>query len=401
MDSTGGFSLDSDTTAVADRLEPALSFSIDRIRTNADRFAWDEFPAGTSGDDSTFSTTTGVSSWTPGFWTGLCWLADLETDASRCRSLATSHVDLYADRLETGDVLTHDLGFLYTLGGFAAADRTGSDRARQIALRAADHLSQRFHAAPGIVQAWGDHRPDSETAGTPEYGHTIVDAMMNLPLLFRASAQTGYDHYAHVAETHARTTATYAIRDDGSTAHGIDFDVQSGSFEGQRTHQGYADDSCWSRGQAWTIYGFALAYRHTGREPFLDAAETAAEYYLAEVPREWVPPWDFRAAAGQSVRDSSAGAIAACGLLELATHVPPSDPARSRYRKAALATLGSLARSYTTEGHDSNGILTAGTANWMNDNFDQCTLWGDYFFVEGLVRALRDWTPWWARNAPA
>jgi unsaturated chondroitin disaccharide hydrolase len=222
--------------------------------------------------------------------------------------------------------------------------------------------------------------------------------MMNLPLLYRASAHTGYEHYFEIATSHADTTAEYAVRDDGSTAHGISFDVETGEFQGQRTYQGLADDSCWSRGQAWTIYGFALAYRHTGAEQFRKTARLVADYYLEEVPNDWVPAWDFDAEDSE-IRDSSAAAIAACGLLELAGQLPSTDQYKEHYENSALATLSSLSTDYTTTGVESNGILAEGTYDRNEGGYDRCTLWGDYYFLEGLVRATRHWTPWWARNA--
>jgi unsaturated chondroitin disaccharide hydrolase len=143
-----------------------------------------------------------------------------------------------------------------------------------------------------------------------------------------------------------------------------------------------------------------LSYRHTGRTAFRDAAQRTAEYYLDNVPADWVPPWDFDAEEGVDDRDSSAAAIAANGFFELSSHLPPSDPDRRRFERAGLATLESLTANYTTEGNeDANGILDEGAYNWNNGDYDQSTIWGDYFYLEGLVRALEDWTPWWARDA--
>jgi unsaturated chondroitin disaccharide hydrolase len=394
------------TSIDSDVLEQATLLALERIGDNTTVYSSGKFPSGTSGSDLHYHETDATSSWTPAFWTGQCWLADVLGDDDRYRETASAHLEPFRERLADGDVLTHDLGFLYTLAAWANYDRTGSETARQTALRAADLLADRFHPEPGVIQAWGDHRPGSETAGTDRYGQTIVDCMMNLPLLYRAGAHTGYEHYRQIAETHAATTAEYAVREDGSTAHGIAFDVESGTFEGQRTHQGAADDSCWSRGQAWAIYGFALSYRHTGREDFRDVARQAAECYLEEIQAArdtgrgaWVPPWDFRAEEGADVEDSSDAAIAACGFLELATHIPAGDPDRTRYERAGLTTLDALAAEYTTEGTEANGILAEGTANWNEGNHGQCTLWGDYFFLEALVRSLRDWTPFWARDS--
>ena len=207
--------------------------------------------------------------------------------------------------------------------------------------------------------------------------------------------RTGAERYREVAATHARRSADHLVRDDGSTFHTYRFDTETGEPLRGETRQGYADDSCWTRGQAWAIYGFALVYGYTGDTAFRAVAREVADYYLKRVPEDHVPPWDFDAPAEDAIRDSSAAAIAACGLLELADAVPASDPDRQRYENAALATLGSLAENYTTEGMDSNGILHSATGNKNKRGGEECCLWGDYFYTEGLVRASADWEPYW------
>jgi unsaturated chondroitin disaccharide hydrolase len=376
----------------------ATVFVRDRIDQMLGRAGEDRYPRGASGQDLRYDTKDDPTGWTPSFWTGLLWLADaVWNDTDRYRSAALSHLEPFRDRLERDDaVLTHDLGFLYTLSAWAQYDRTGDERARQVALRAADRLTDRYHPTPGIIQAWGDHRSGLADQSTWEYGGTIVDTMLNLPLLYRAGEATAYDRYREIATDHADATATHIVRDDGSTCHGFRFDVATGEPEGERTHQGAADDSCWSRGQAWALYGFPLAYRHSGEERFLETAQSVAEYYLSEVPSDYVPPWDFRA-DDTDIRDTSAAAIAACGFFELAEHLPPAHPDRQRYERTGVETLTSLAQSYTTEGDEADGILAQSAANCNKDQYDQCTLWGDYFYFEGLVRASFDWTPFWCR----
>jgi unsaturated chondroitin disaccharide hydrolase len=390
-------------TIDAETLEDATGFVLDRIDANLDAFGSSRFPGPASDESLQYPVKDAPTGWTPSFWTGLLWLADYHDGGDRYRATAREHHDAFRARLSpdgAGDqaegVLTHDLGFLYTLAAWANFDRTGDEAARQTALLAADRLADRFHPAPGIIQAWDDHRPGMAAPDDGDYGGVIIDTMMNLPLLYRASAATGYDRYREIAASHAERTADHLVRDDGSTAHGFKFDVETGEPGAERTHQGYADDSCWSRGQAWALYGFALSYRHTGTERFLDTAREVAEYYVDHLPDDLVPPWDFQADEDPELRDTSAGAIAACGLFELASHLPPADPDRERYERIGVETLGSLAASYTTEGTDSNGILDEGACRWP-DEVEQCTIWGDYFYVEGLIGATTDWLPFWCR----
>ncbi|WP_435101488.1 glycoside hydrolase family 88 protein [Halarchaeum sp. P4] len=372
-----------------DDLERALADAIDRIDENLDEF-YDRFPTASS-DDLVYGATANMDGWTTSFWTGLCWLAHEVTGAERFRDAAETQLETFERRLDSGETATHDLGFLYTLSAVAGHRLTGNEQYRSLALTAADRLADRFWEAPGMIQAWGECDANTESW---ERGRAIVDTMMNLPLLFWASETTGDSRYASVAATHARTTAEHLVRADGSTCHTFEFDVETGAPVGEETAQGYADDSCWSRGQAWTVYGYAVAADYTGEAAYLDLAGTLANYYLQHVEADGVPRWDFDAPAEQSMRDSSAAAIAACGLDELARHLPTADERVAGYRNAALATLGSLADDYTV-GDGSNGLLAEAAYHPTEGDYDECCIWGDYFYVEGLVRATEQWGRYW------
>ena len=164
---------------------------------------------------------------------------------------------------------------------------TGDGAARKLALRGAELLAERFHPGGGYIQAW------HATTHPDERGRFIIDCMMNLPLLWWASRETGQKHFSEIAKTHALTSAKYLLRDDGSTYHTYFLNADTGQPIGPKTHQGFADDSLWARGQAWAIYGFTLAAEWTGESVFRQVAVAAATRYDQEAPSDAVSPWDY------------------------------------------------------------------------------------------------------------
>lgn len=373
-----------------DDLERALSTALDRTGSNLDEF-YDTFPEPSS-EDLIYESTDNMSGWTTSFWTGLCWLASEASGEARYRRAAETQLETFERRLTDGGVKTHDLGFLYTLSAVAGHQLTGNSRYRSVALTAADHLVERFWDGPALIQAWGDHE---STENSWERGRMIVDTMMNLPLLFWATETTGDRSYASIAEAHARTTAQYLVRPDGSTFHTFKCDVDDGTPIGGETAQGYSAESCWARGQAWAIYGYALAADYTDEGHYAELSAKLANYYLSHVEDDHVPRWDFDAPRDQEIRDTSAAAIAVCGLDELARQLPFGDERVPGYRNAALTTLGSLAENYSTDGLDSNGWLTDAAYDTADGDYDECCIWGDYFYVEGLVRSQQHWSRYW------
>nr|WP_234340235.1 glycoside hydrolase family 88 protein [Gorillibacterium timonense] len=330
--------------------------------------------------------------WTPGFWTGMLWLAYEATGQDRYRETAEKQLESFYDRIEQGvHIHTHDLGFVYSLSCVAAYKLTGNEQARIYALKAADLLLSRTFPKAGIIQAWGDLNDPNQR------GRMIIDCLMNLPLLYWASQETGDLRYREAAVRHADQASRYMIREDASTYHTFFMDTESGAPLRGTTHQGFSDDSCWARGQAWGIYGFPLSSRYTGNAELLERAKRLGHYFLNRLPADFVPYWDLIFTSGAEERDSSAAAIAACGFLEQAEQLPVLDEFRSLYENAALHMLKSLSESYTTADlPNSNGLLKHGVYSKPGGaGVDECTIWGDYFYLEALIRVTRNGKAFW------
>ncbi len=370
--------------------EQALKFAMDRIDRNLPVFT-DLFPASSS--YNLLYPAVENTDWTASFWTGMVWLAYEWTGDSKYQQAAERQLVSYHRRVEERIAVdTHDLGFLYSLSAVAAYRITGNPAARGMALEAAGLLAGRYFPEAGIIQAWGDLNDPEQR------GRMIIDCLLNLPLLHWAAEETGDSRYASMAYRHALQSAQYLVRPDHTSFHTYYMDPETGKPLYGNTHQGYADDSCWARGQAWGIYGFALSYALTGDQSLLSAARQLADYFLARRPADGIVYWDliFSDSDGQE-KDSSAAAIAVCGLLELSEQLPAEDPGKTGYREAALEMLAALAEGYTTKDHPySNGILQHGVYNKPRGwGIDECTIWGDYFYCEALMRVLKEWRRYW------
>ena len=377
----------------------ALAAALATIRRNIARFG-DSYPDDTTADGryplrpaAGGIPEGGNRGWTTGFWPGMQWLAWELTGQEEFLDAAVRHAADFAKRIAGGrDIETHDLGFLYTLSSITAWRLLGLGAARDAALLAADHLMGRFLPAAGIIQAWGD------LSDSAQRGRTIIDSLMNMPLLSWAGQQTGDPRYAQVVRRHTSELRTHMLRADNSTFHTYYWDAETGQSRYGATAQGAHDDSCWARGQAWAIYGFALNYRATGDPLLADASRRCADYFLDRLPADLVPCWDLAYLGDTDVpRDSSAAAIAACGLFELAGL--DDDAGRAdRYRRAAESILDSLIAGYTPVPDDSSdALLLRGVYDMPKGiGVDEGTLWGDYYYLEALTRRVRpDWRPYW------
>jgi unsaturated chondroitin disaccharide hydrolase len=368
--------------------EKQIAFLLEKIDENLEPFS-EKFPAPAS--KGNVYPAIDNTEWTSSFWTGMLWLAYEVTGKGKYREAAEKQLKSYKERLENRDHTdTHDLGFLYTLSCVAAYRLTGSEEARDTALKAADMLMERYYEKAGIIQAWGDLK-DPE-----QQGRMIIDCCMNLPLL-HWSAPYGRQGCREAAISHADRAAEHIVREDASSYHTFYMDVETGKPKYGKTAQGYSDNSCWARGQAWGIYGFALSYRYTQDSKFTDLAAKLANYFLNRLPEDSICYWDLAFTEGGEERDSSAAAIVACGLLELAKYLPLTDPNREVYEKAASVIIRELSLNYTTKNcKHSNGILLhAVYSKPAVDGVDECNIWGDYFYFEALVRLIKDWKPYW------
>lgn len=329
--------------------------------------------------------------WTSGFWSGMTALAATFSHQERFYNALGQQVESFAQRLRVKhDLETHDLGFLYSLSCVNAWRMTGNINARDCALQAADMLLARYHPQARIIQAWGDLQ-DPE-----QQGRMIIDCMMNLPLLYWASEQTGNSEYMNKAYHHALQARKYLFREDSSTFHTYYMDVKTGQPLGGKTHQGFSDNSCWARGQAWAIYGCALSYHYTGDKQFLQAAKEAARYFLTHLPVDGICYWDLSLTADETHKDTSAAVIAVCGLLELANHLSVVDPERRDFIEQALSMMDTLLEAYFDRELNYGGYLTQSVYN-MNKNrgVGEYSTWGDYFMFEAISRLVSPEIKYW------
>ena len=333
--------------------------------------------------------------WTCGFWPGEVWLSYERTGDAAFKNTALTLVDSFLYRIENKiEVDHHDMGFLYSPSCVAAYKLTGSEKGRRAAILAADQLCTRFQEKGSFFQAWGP-------LGAKDNYRYIIDCMLNVPLLYWAAQVTGSDHYREIAAAHTATTLANSFRPDGSTYHTF-FMNPDGTPKGGRTCQGYKDDSFWARGQAWGVYGSAIGYTYTHDEKFLDVFRKALAFYLSRLPEDMIPCWDmlFAPESGEP-RDSSSAAIVACGLLEAAKYVDETEAAQ--WRTLARQMLASLATNYAVKpGTLGSGQLLHGTYSKKSpyntctpEGVDECTSWGDYFYMEALTRLTKDWEMYW------
>jgi unsaturated chondroitin disaccharide hydrolase len=308
--------------------------------------------------------------WTGGFWIGLLWLVFKIIGDERYKK----EVYNWLKRLESRKKdRTFDLGFLFYPSFVLGYEMTKDKNLRKTALEAANTLSTLFHGKVGFV--YHEIKLNSKKAG-----RTIIDVMMELPLLWWAYEETDNEKFYNIAYIHSKRTIDEFIREDYSTIHVIDFDLETGEIIRKITVQGYSDDSCWSRGQAWAIYGFTLAYKCTKDELFLKTAEGLAEYFIRNLPEDYVPYWDFNDPQ-QSVKDSSAAAIACSGLLTLSEFSGRED-----FRVVAINILNSLCNDYLSE-EGKDGILKHGCFHKPeNMGVDESLIWGDYYFMQALLK---------------
>ena len=374
-----------------EKLEFALECALEKIDAALPIFT-EYFPSHSS-INNVYQAVKNDSGWNTGFWTGILWHAYELTGDDKYKSVALSQIPSYYDRIKDKiGVNHHDMGFVFTPSCVAAYKLTGNEQAKEAAIMAADHLITRFNEKGQFIQAWGN-------VGSTSNYRLIVDCLMNIPLLYWASEVTGNTKYRDIAFRHYQTTLSVSYREDGSTYHTYYFDYETGEPLRGVTHQGASDDSTWSRGQAWGMYGPLLTYIYEKDEAAIDTFKAATDYYLDYLPEDHIVYWDLSFTDGdEEPRDSSAAAIALCAMLEGIKHMEDDDPMRESCRQACVNIMNSLIDSYTTRDIPrSNGLLIHGTySKPSNLGVDEMTVWGDYFYMEALHRMLDpDWALYW------
>lgn len=321
--------------------------------------------------------------WTEGFWTGILWWLALFTGDGEIEGRARYYTRLLARR--KADFSDHDLGFLFDHSCVLENVVTGGEEMTGAALAAAERLSERFNPKGRYIRAHGA-LSDPERAG-----YAIIDTIMNLRLLFWAHRASGEGRYYEVARETALTIAREYIRDDGSSWQVVWFDPATGKVDRKGTLQGYGDDSCWSRGQAWGIYGFTQVYRYTGEVQFKEEALRLAGHFLGHLPADGVAFYDFDDPERPAVpRDTSAQAIAAAGLLALAELSVGGE--RQDVHAQAVRLLSPLTARYVVAAeasHQPRGLLReACHFKARGEGVASEIVYGDYYLTEALMRYL-------------
>jgi beta-galactosidase len=323
--------------------------------------------------------------WLSGFLGGELWsLYELTGDDS-IKDLALKHADWLIKFAEIDN--THDMGFIFYPTCVRAYKETGDSKYRDAAIKAAEMLLKRFSPNGNYVRAWGKLNSKDRD------GWVIIDTMMNLELLFWASKETGNVDFYNAAYKHAITTLNKHVRPDFSTYHVVEFDPSNGKVIKKRTHQGFGDETTWARGQAWAIYGFAIASKYTGDERFLNASKKMADYFLNHLPVDLVPYWDLNLEGENVIRDASAAAIAANGFFLISELTNMRDD-YEKYREYAFKISNSLIDNYLfTKSRRSSeeGILLHTVYNYAKDwGRDESFPCGDFYFMESLRKVIAE-----------
>lgn len=317
--------------------------------------------------------------WTNGFWTGILWLMYEGTKEEHYLRMAEETEKMLDSVLYGLDDsfygLHHDVGFMWLLSAIANYKLTGNPLSRRKGLIAANYLASRFNPRGNYIVAWNTVEKE---------GWSIIDSMMNLPLLYWATEQTGYQRYKYIAMAHADKTTQHAVRPDGSVVHVMVYDKETGEVLETLSGQGCAVGSSWARGQSWALHGFALSYAHTKEQKYLDAAKKVAHYFISALGEDYVPKLDFRSPDQPDLRDTTAGAIAASGLLEIARHVPECE--KNMYTHAAVKILKALEAGHCNWDTGMDSILQNGSEAYHFDKKHLSIIYGDFFFIEAILK---------------
>lgn len=320
---------------------------------------------------------TSIYDWKSGFWPGILWYTYEYNGDEKIKEQAerfTKALYPIADRSPKN----HDLGFQVYCSLGNGYRITGNQDYKEIMLRVADSLAMLYNPIVGTIHSWPHMK---------QWPHnTIIDNMMNLELLFWAAKNGGSQKLYDIACRHAEVTMKNQFREDFSTYHVIIYDTITGKKLRGVTHQGYDDETMWARGQAWAVYGFAMAYRETKNKEFLETAIKAVDIFLKNLPQDNIPYWDFYAPnIPNEPKDASAAAIIASALFELQEYVEPSKA--TFYKDAAIKILTSLSAEAYQSREINNAFLLHSTGHKPNGSeVDASIIYADYYYIEALMR---------------
>ncbi|MDO6601633.1 glycoside hydrolase family 88 protein [Arenibacter palladensis] len=319
--------------------------------------------------------------WTSGFWPGTLWYLYEGTGKEKWIASANTY-SRYLTPLSVTPALDHDLGF-QVFNSFGNGYRlTGNPEYKEIILKTADTLATLFNPNVGTILSWPREVPNMEW---PQH-NTIIDNMINLELLFWASKNGGDKSLYDIAVSHADVTMKNHFRPDYTSYHAVVYDRETGQKIKGVTHQGFADDSMWARGQGWAIYGYTMVYRETNDPKYLDFAQKTAKIYLDKLPEDLIPYWDFNAPnIPDEPRDASAAALVASALIELSTFAKDSNLSKN-YVDNAEKMLAELSQNYQSRDANSAFLLHSTGHKPNGSEIDYSINYADYYYMEALLR---------------
>ena len=319
--------------------------------------------------------------WTNGFWGGMMWQMYALTGKEFYKEIAENNEKKLDADLMDYDKLDHDNGFKWLPTAVANYRMTGNKASRNRGLLAASNLAGRYNSAGRFIRAWNNWDLENDRTGW-----AIIDCMMNLPLLYWASEELKDPRFTQIATGHADTARDCFVRGDGSVNHIVSFDPINGGMIESFGGQGYGVGSSWTRGQSWGLYGFVLSYLHTKDASYLETAQRIANYFMANIPQSGLIPVDFRQPADVAWEDSTAAAIAACGLIELAKLTEGRQS--GLYLNSALKMLTALTEKSFNWNEDEDNLLTKCTAAYHDKEHEFSIIYGDYYFLEALMKLV-------------
>ncbi len=317
--------------------------------------------------------------WTNGFWGGLMWLMYEATNNEEYKISAERNEEILERAFDDVAKLHHDVGFMWHLTSGANYRLTGNRKSRNRALLCAMTLASRYNVIGGFFRCWNDSDKESKA------GWTIIDSMMNLPLLYWASNEMGDTRFRNIAIKQADMSMRDHVREDGAVNHIVVHDPNKADTVLEvKPGQGYGVGSCWSRGNAWALYGFTLSYMYTKQDKYLQTAIKVADYFIAKTKEtNWLPRIDFCQPNSPEYYDSTAGAIAVCGIIELAKIL---DGEKSEeYLKASINILKAMEKNWCNWSESEDSILQMGSEayNWGRHI---PIIYGDFYFVEAILK---------------
>lgn len=383
----------------ADKLNMAIKRATDKLLSKLDMYKT-SFPQNMKRDGADcrkykFGENNG---WICGMHTGTLILAYQLTDDERFLDAVREHIPTYRKRVdEKVTIQDHDVGFVFCPSCVSLYKVAGDEEAKNIALEAAEYFyNHSYSEKGGFIIRYANALPDAWAC------RTMMDTLMNAPLLFWAGEQTGNEKYTNAAKSQLDITEKYLIREDGSSYHHYQFDVETHAPVKGVTFQGNRDESTWSRGQSWGVYGFAMGYDYTGDSKMLDVQKDIVAYTLNNLPDDNIPYWDYDFSNGSGEpRDTSAAMITACGLLEATKYMSVDAPEREIYYNAACMITESIidkyARDTDDDGNEYDGLFWGCTgARKFEMGIEGCAVYGDYFYLEALLRLTNpEWKRLW------